>query len=123
MSDKPQVQTYENQETRRLSRLYDVQRYRGPVRSSMGAAESEEVARIFLSFSVAQRKLVGIQREALRQLAGEAQASQIECYGKIIGTTIDYLVDNRFAHPEMVDGADILFPTEKLLTNQGVPRI
>ncbi len=92
-----------------------------PKLSSMGSYENETAAHIFIMACVVARKFVGIEANSLLEALAEKRVSQgSDGYlGESI-PTIEYLLGRRYL-VEVIDGGKrYLYPTKKLLVNQGM---
>lgn len=119
-----EIQTYENVETRRLSNLYDIATYKSKVIGTMGAFENEKTAFLFLSESRKKNRIVGIKKGDLEHLAEENHCDGYDLtddVGSFI-LTIEYLINWKYVKPEIIEGYEVLFPTEAILTNQKIPK-
>lgn len=112
-------QVYIDEEMRRLSRKYDIWQCDGEMRGqTLGDAEIESfVARILALVRVTrdnQISLVGVKKVELELLAKRTGPKQSwELPGLIRGGTL---------RAKLIRGDLVVFPTEDLLENQGIPR-
>lgn len=100
---------YTDEETKKLSKLYDLKTCpSAPVCSSLGQYEEEIGAQKLLAFSNLFGEIVGVAAQDLFKFNEDSGFRYI-----------DYL-DNKYVRRKTFNEVDILFPTEQLLISQGV---
>lgn len=117
------VVLYRDEEMRLLDSAYEIASYRGPVPSTLGQYEFEKAAAILLGFSRREGALVGVSSD---ELASIYAAQHCEGhYSWLLKTYTDALslfCSNRLVRQEQSGGIAVVYPTEKLLENQKVPK-
>lgn len=108
---------FSDEETRKLDQEYKTRHCDGQIKpSSLGQLEKEEVTAALLGLTQLVKSihfhLVGVLREELECWESEAQAT---------GST-NFLVSAGFLREKWVRGELVVFPTDKLLSNQKIPK-
>lgn len=111
---------YVDEELREVNRGYCVWQATGSqVVSSLGYAEAEFLVARLLVLARVYGFLVGVSKEGLRALAQMHREDFHECCGDTIGN----LIERGFLREELIEGTLVVFPTEKLVINQKIPKI
>jgi len=98
---------YTDEETKRLSRKYDIKTFSGYVPNSLGQIESELGAEKLLNLSKLVGGIIGIN-------FGDIEKLDFDEWGNI------FWLDKEYIRTQKVGRLEILFPTEELLISQRV---
>jgi len=114
--------TSENEETKRLSTLFDISKYERAPSDSLGAYELERAAEILLGFSFSRKKIVGISLDFFEDLLKKEDVLNYDgdCVGSNDVPTLECFFDRGFINGNYEVG--FIQPTYKLLENQEVPK-
>ena len=105
---------YESKSTKRLSSEYDVRSHSGGiVPSTMGDANPEAFAGYLFRFYQAMGCFVGISTK------------DAQFYADILGhkSSLSDLLHHSFLEKQLIEGVEVLFPTETFMENQKVEKI
>lgn len=105
---------YADKISKELSKKYDItnERVGDQIPSSLGQTEEECFASDLLKICNMQKEIIGFSKEELKKH---------EEVHESIGGTIDF-IDKKYLRIKKVMGTEVVFPTEKLLINQKVPK-
>lgn len=117
-----EIQAFCNEETKKLDENYDITTYdSSEVKSgTLGSWEKEEIARRLLGYSTQASKIVAITLDDFTREAPTDDPFHFSMYGSK-GNLKD-LLEQGYLNLDIEGLKAIIYPTEKLLDNQGVER-